>query len=381
MKQTTKQVIGLAAACVLFAGCGTLPGSGASRREIDKYSGDDPADREFTVVALDVEAIQRLGGPRPAKLNETFSKTMRGETGSTLGIGDELLVNIWEASIDGLFSTPENKQARIDARVDESGSIFIPYVGKVAVAGRSVEEVRTSIQDGLAGKAVEPQVQVALRKNVSNNLAVVGDVNAPGRYPIPVGGIRLLDVVARAGGSQAPVFEAQATIVRGGVQDSIRLDEVLDRAENNVWMRPNDTVQVMREPRSFTAFGAVSAKSRHPFKTERVSLAEALAQSGGLTDSLADAGGVFLFRFESAETLESAGVPVPGVRFEDGAVATIYQLDFNQPGSFFLARSFAMRDKDIIYVANAFAAEYYKFIRIYVQPLLDISRTSTVVIN
>ena len=150
MKQTTKQVIGLAAACVLCAGCGTLPGSGASRRDIDKYSGDDPDDREFTVVALDVEAIRRLGGPRPAKLNETFSKTMRGATGSILGIGDELLVNIWEASIDGLFSTPENKQARIDARVDESGSIFIPYVGEVAVAGRSVEEVRTSIQDGLA---------------------------------------------------------------------------------------------------------------------------------------------------------------------------------------------------------------------------------------
>jgi hypothetical protein len=40
-----------------------------------------------------------------------------------------------------------------------------------------------------------------------------------------------------------------------------------------------------------------------------------------------------------------------------------------------------MQDKDIIYVANAFAAEYYKFIRIYVQPLLDISRTSTLFVQ
>ena len=109
-------------------------------------------------------------------------------------------------------------------------------------------------------------------------------------------------------------------------------------------------------------------------------MAEALAQAGGLNDGVADAGGVFIFRFEDPDVLREAGLEVPETLF-NGRAASIYRLDFNEPEAFFLSRSFAMQDKDIIYVANAFASEYYKFIRIYVQPLLDISRTSTVFIE
>ncbi|MDF7826610.1 polysaccharide export protein [Pontiellaceae bacterium B12227] len=365
---------------VLLCSCSTLPGSGPSKRQMAKDQ-DEPADeREYSVVKMDVEVVQHLGDLRPVLLNETFSTTINGKPESVLGIGDQLVINIWETSGDGLFSTFEKKQSRIDSIIDESGSIFIPYVGKVDVAGKSIETVRAAIEDGLKGKAVEPQVQVALKTNVSNNLVVVGDVNQPGRYPLPIGGVRLLDAIARAGGSRAPIYEAEAKIVRGETSDTIRLDEILGRKNNNVWMMPGDTVQLMHKPRSFTAFGAVTTKSRHLFKTETLTMAEALAQSGGLSDGLADAGGVFLFRFEDPEVLSEAGVEVPDTLFY-GRAATIYRLDFNEPEAFFLARSFAMQDKDIIYVANAFAAEYYKFIRIYVQPLLDISRTSTVFIN
>ncbi|WP_168442682.1 polysaccharide biosynthesis/export family protein [Pontiella desulfatans] len=375
---------GGSAAVALFAlvlsGCSTLPGSGPSNRQMAKDQNEDPGEREYTVVKLDVDSIHKLGGRRPVKLNETFRKTISGKSGFVLGIGDQLAINIWETSNDGLFSTLESKRARIDAMVDENGQVFVPYVGQVDVAGKSIEAVRSAIENGLKGKAVEPQVQVALKTNVSNNLAVVGDVNAPGRYAVPVGGVRLLDVIAWAGGSRAPIFEAEATIVRGETQDSIRLDEVLTQPGNNVWMEPSDTVQIMHKPRTFTALGAVTSKNRHPFKTEGLSLAEALAASGGLSDGLADAGGVFLFRFESAEILQEAGVAIPEILIND-TVATIYRLDFNEPEAFFLARSFKMQDNDLIYVANAFAAEYFKFIRIYVQPLLDISRTSSVLID
>jgi polysaccharide export outer membrane protein len=313
-------------------------------------------------------------------LNENFSTTLNGKPESVLGIGDQLVINIWETSGDGLFSTFEKKQSRIDSVIDESGAIFIPYVGQVQVAGKNIEEVRSTIEKGLQGKAVEPQVQVALKSNVSNNLVVVGDVNKPGRYPLPIGGVRLLDAVAAAGGSRSPIYEAEAKIVRGDISDTIRLDEVLGQKNNNVWMMPGDTVQLMHKPRTFTAFGAVTAKSRHAFETETLSMAEALAQAGGLNDGQADAGGVFLFRFEDPEVLRAAGREVPDVLFQ-GRAAAIYRLDFKEPEAFFLSRSFAMQDKDIIYVANAFAAEYYKFIRIYVQPLLDISRTGTLFVQ
>lgn len=365
---------------LLICSCSTLPGSGPSKRDMAKDQDESADDREYSVVKMNVEVVQHLGDRRPVLLNETFSTTINGKPESVLGIGDQLVINIWETSGDGLFSTFEKKQSRIDSIIDESGSIYIPYVGKVDVAGKNIENVRAKIEAGLKGKAVEPQVQVALKTNVSNNLVVVGDVNQAGRYPLPIGGVRLLDAIARAGGSRAPIYEAEAKIVRGEITDTIRLDEVLGRKNNNVWMMPGDTVQLMHKPRSFTAFGAVSKQSRHSFPTETVTMAEALAQAGGLNDGRADAGGVFLFRFEDPEVLKEAGIETPETLFH-GRAAAIYRLDFNEPEAFFLARSFAMQDKDIIYVANAFASEYYKFIRIYVQPLLDISRTSTVFIE
>ncbi|MDF7808294.1 polysaccharide export protein [Pontiellaceae bacterium B12219] len=365
---------------LLLSSCSTLPGSGPSRHKMAKVQDEPADDREYAVIQLSVDVVQQLGDRRPVSLNESFSTTLNGKPESVLGIGDQLVINIWETSGDGLFSTFEKKQSRIDSVIDESGAIFIPYVGQVQVAGKTIEEVRSTIEEGLQGKAVEPQVQVALKANVSNNLVVVGDVNQPGRYPLPIGGVRLLDAVAAAGGSRAPIYEAEAKIVRGEISDTIRLDEVLGQKNNNVWMMPGDTVQLMHKPRTFTAFGAVSSKSRHAFETETLSLAEALAQAGGLNDGQADAGGVFLFRFEDPDVLRAAGREVPDVLFH-GRAAAIYRLDFKEPEAFFLSRSFAMQDKDIIYVANAFAAEYYKFIRIYVQPLLDISRTSTLFVQ
>ena len=63
------------------------------------------------------------------------------------------MISIWEASGDGLFSTTEKKQTDIEATIDEQGMIFIPYVGLIQVAGRSIENVRKIISLGLEGSS------------------------------------------------------------------------------------------------------------------------------------------------------------------------------------------------------------------------------------
>lgn len=111
-----------------------------------------------------------------------------------------------------------------------------------------------------------------------------------------------------------------------------------------------------------------------------MSLAEALAQSGGLNDRLADAGGVFLFRFESPLRLHNAQIKKPKKLYGNLA-ATIYRLDFKQPQAFFHASSFLLQDKDIIYVANAPAAEFNKFMSTVVLPTLSAARSNAVVVG
>ena len=48
----------------------------------------------------------------------------------------------------------------------------------------------------------------------------------------------------------------------------------------------------------------------------------------------------------------------------EGKVAVVYQLDLKNPASFFVAQSFPVRDKDVLYISNAPAAELQKFLNL-----------------
>ena len=318
---------------------------------------------------------QVLGTQRIESINSNFKNVFSDKAGHTIGIGDQLLISIWEASGDGLFSTTEKKQTDIEATIDEKGMIFIPYVGLIEVAGKSIENVREIITLGLYGKALEPQVVVKLLSNTSNTIVAIGKVENSGMYPIPVGGIQLLEALSLAGGSQLQSFETLISVVRGEQKAEIRLDSVLADSSNNIWLEANDTLQVTSKPKYFTALGAVRGQKRYTFESEFLSLSEALAQAGGLIDDISDSSGVFLFRYEPIEILELHKLNTKPTDRNNVLVPVIYQLDLSQAESFFLATQFMLQDKDLIYVSTAPAREYNKFLDTFVKPLLDLGRT------
>lgn len=364
---------------MLLSGCGTLPGQGPTALDIALLEDTEAVSAsEFAILSLDPSVVNAVGRVPSTSVSAAFRGRIEGRSARVLGIGDHLTINVWEASQDGLFSTAERKETTIETVVDENGNIFFPYVGQISVTGMNIERVRTAVSAGLSGQAVDPQVQVTLANNEGYKLSVIGEVAEPGRFDVPVSGLRLIEAVALAGGTRQPGFETELTIVRGGTRATVRHDDVVRFAENNIWLMPRDTVQVLHKPRSFTAFGAVTSQNLQMFKTENVSLAEALAQSGGLNDNLADAGGVFLFRFESKRRLERANATLPPQSYPSG-IPTIYRLDFTDPRAFFLASSFAMQDNDIIYVANAPAAEFNKFVSTILSPFLSTARSVLVI--
>lgn len=281
-----------------------------------------------------------------------------------------------------MFSTGDSRQTSLRAVVEEDGRIYVPYVGRVPAARRTVEGLRTAIEKGLAGKAVEPQVQVLLEDNRANSVVVMGDVAAPGQLPLPAPGLSLMEAVARAGGTRGPVHETAITLTRSGRSQSVRLSDVARLPGNNIRLWPGDMVMVLHQPRSFSAFGAVQKGGLLPFKTETLSLAGALAQAGGLNDRRADAGGVFLMRFEERELADwliatGRAKAHAGAHRENPAPA-IYRLDFTDPEALFLAQGLMMRDKDVLYVANHPMNELSKFLTSVVSPLLGTARSTMV---
>ena len=84
-----------------------------------------------------------------------------------------------------------------------------------------------------------------------------------------------------------------------------------------------------------------------------------MARAGGLLDTQADPASVFLYRGETRELAQLLGIdctPYPGP-----IIPVIYNLNLRDPAGFFLATKFQMRNKDVIYVANAISVDSTKF--------------------
>jgi protein involved in polysaccharide export with SLBB domain len=73
-----------------------------------------------------------------------------------------------------------------DARVSAAGSIRMPLIGDVVIAGKSPDAAARSIQDALARKfLVDPQVSLTVTQYAKRSFTVLGEVQKPGVYDIP----------------------------------------------------------------------------------------------------------------------------------------------------------------------------------------------------
>jgi polysaccharide export outer membrane protein len=129
---------------------------------------------------------------------------------------------------------------------------------------------------------------------------------------------------------------------------------------NNIYTHPGDIIYVYREPQTYLTFGALGSQAQLPFGAWRITLAEAVAKAGGVRDAEGDPASVFLYRGETRDVAEAMGVD--SSKFQGPIIPVIYNINFRNPASYFLATTFEMRNKDVIYVSNSVSTEATKFL-------------------
>jgi polysaccharide export outer membrane protein len=274
-------------------------------------------------------------------------------------------ITIFEAGAGGLFIPAEtavrqgNYVTLPPQEVDVQGNISVPYAGPIRAQGRTAIELQAAIVDALKDIALKPQAVVSLITQRASQFSVLGDVRAAGRYPVLPSGERLLEAIARAGGTAGLGNESWVVFERDKRRVLVPFGAIVDVPANNIFVRANDIIYVYREPQTFLAFGASGRQAQIPFEAWRVSLAEAVAKANGLTDIQADPGAVFLYRGEPRDVAAELGVDVS--RFDGPIVPVIYNLNLRDPAGYFLASKFEIRNKDIIYASNASSVEATKF--------------------
>lgn len=362
------RLLGLLALLPLIAGC--LPSAGPGRSAIVSEARNPAPD--FTVIELNQSVAELLASDAPDSFAATFGMG-DGAPSLTIGVGDQVVVTIFEAAAGGLFSGDPgsfggNKFVNLPAQpVARDGLISIPYVGRVRAAGMTPDQVGRAIEAALQDKAIEPQVVVTVTGSPSNFVTVAGDVGHPSRVPLTLKGDHLLDVITTVGGSRAPDYDSFVRLTRAGRSATVSLARIVRDPRQNIYVRPDDLIYVYIDPQMFTAFGATARNASFPFQTDRLPLAEAVGRAGGLLDLLADPRGVFVFRYEDPDMLRlmSGVLPVSTVTAQTAAgIPVVYKLDMKDPVGLFAAQRFLMRDNDILYVSSAPATELQKAIGI-----------------
>lgn len=358
-------------AAIALAGCSSLPASGPSTSDIVSQPA---ANNEFGFELIDLTpaALSALNS-RPSNSFSGSFGAQGGVSESRIGVGDFVAVTIWEAGAGGLFSaplttdrfTPGSRTATIpEQAVARDGTISVPYAGRVSVAGKTAAQVQSTIEERLAGKAIQPQILVTISKPISSTVAVTGEVAAGGRIPLSNKGDRVLEIIAAAGGIRAPVNETEIRLTRGSRTLAVPMISVVNNPRENIYLRGGDTLTLVRNPRTFIAAGATGANAEIPFNADAMNLAQAVAKSGGLLDFRADPEGVFLYRFETTEVLRRIKPGSPLVS-QGRLIPVVYRVNFRDPMGMFVAQGLTMQRGDILYVSNAPLTDVQKAFSIF----------------
>jgi polysaccharide export outer membrane protein len=355
----------LLAASVFVTGCTDLPRNGPSSADIRTEAPKEPESLPYALVRLSPEVLDVLGHSTPRFASYFPGRGKPPEI--RFGIGDVVSVTIFEAAAGGLFIPleagvrPGNFITLPNQNVDTAGNITVPYAGAVKALGRTPSDVQQDIVNALKNRAIEPQAVVALVDQRTSLISVLGEVNAPSRFPANAAGERILDAITRAGGPKGQGFDTWVMMERHGRRATVPFGALVYEPVNNVFVQPDDTIYVYREPQTFVAFGASGQQGQFNFEAWRVSLGEAVGKAGGLNDTTADPGAVFLYRGESREVAAKLGIDV--AKFTTPLIPVIYSVNFRDPSGYFLATKMQMRNKDVLYVSNAPAVEVAKFLQ------------------
>lgn len=194
-----------------------------------------------------------------------------------LGAGDAIGVQVYQSP-----------DLSIDARVSESGVISYPLIGSVQLGGLTIAEAEKKIGDALksGGFVKVPQVNIVLRQVRGNQVAVLGQVSRPGRFPLETFNTRVSDMLAAAGGT-TPTGDDELIVT--GQRDGKPFRKVIDipalflnaKSDDDIVLAGGDTLYVNKAP-MFYIYG--EAQRPGPYRIERgMTVMQALAQGGGPT--------------------------------------------------------------------------------------------------
>ncbi|HEX5378162.1 MAG TPA: polysaccharide biosynthesis/export family protein [Phenylobacterium sp.] len=179
---------------------------------------------------------------------------------------------------------------RTRAHVYSDGTIQMNLVGKVSVAGKTTRQLGAELAAALkaGGYFSNPVVNVEVSSYASRYVTVLGAVGTPGLVPINRS-YKMSEIIARVGGIQERAADYLIVRPETGPEKRYMIEKLATGdSTDDPYVTPGDKIFIPVAD-VFYISGQVANPGSFPMKSG-MTLREAIARAGGLTDSGTDKG-------------------------------------------------------------------------------------------
>jgi len=370
--QTSHRAAAVRAAGLTFAIVATAFAAGctAPGMRLDAYAdgnsnpgGSNTSDiaKRVDLYAITPKLVATMAAQREAELKQarmSLSRPVDLPYSYVLGPEDVLRITVWNhPELTNPSGTANELSGRI---INADGTFFYPYVGNVHAAGRTVQDVRNTLEKSLAGSLRSPQVDVSVLTYRSQRVFVEGEVRNPQAVPITDVPVNITDAIAAAGGLGPEADLTNVTVTRGDRTFVVDLYGLYYDGEvaRNVRLQNGDILHVPeRRYNKIFVLGEMLKTGSLQMPRGRISLAEAISDSGGVNPLSANSGQIYVIRLGADKRIQ------------------VFHLNAEQADAMILADGFDLRARDVVFVD---AAKVVRFARIInnIIPSLEFMRES-----
>jgi polysaccharide export outer membrane protein len=226
--------------------------------------------------------------------------------------------------------------------VSPAGTVFLPYVESLRIAGMSPDRAREIIQERFAAIIPSAQVQVDLKEGRQSTVSAVSGVRTPGAYPMPDQDYTVMSLIAAAGGVSEDLNNPQIRLIRDNAIYGTSVERLFSEPGLDTTLRGGDKLLVQEDERTFLSLGATGREAIHTFPTDRINALEALSIVGGVAEGRANPQGVLILRQYPVEAVRADGT---GPRHS----RTVFTIDLTTADGLFSAGQFQIMPGDLVY--------------------------------